>query len=72
MTAATALLLIKLFGPAALQLGGQAVGNIHQDVLGYQSVLLAQQVTQQEYYRATAAYWNAQRRCCCKTTHRHR
>jgi hypothetical protein len=64
MTAATALLLIKLFGPAALQLGGQVAGNVHQDILGQQAVQVA-------YYQATAAYWNAQRRCCCvKRRHR--
>lgn len=58
MSVATALLLAKLLGPAALQLGGQAVGNLHQDVMGYQAVQVA-------YYQATTAYWNAQRRCCC-------
>ena len=66
MTLATFLMLCKLACPAVLQLGGQVAGNIHQDVVGYQAILLAQQITQQEYYKATAAYWNAQRRCCGK------
>ncbi len=60
MTLATFLVLCKLACGPALQLAGQAAGNVHQDVIGYQAVQIA-------YYQATAAYWNAQRRpCCCK------
>ena len=58
----TVILLCKLgVCSAALHLGGQVVGNVHADIAGYQAILLAQQVTQQEYYRALTAYWNAQR-----------
>lgn len=45
---------------AALQLAGQAAGNIHQDVTGYQLVLVQQQITQQEYYKTLRAYYQLQ------------
>ena len=55
----TILLLCKVgVCTAALQLGGQVIGNVHQDIVGAQAAQVA-------YYQATAAYWNAQRRCCC-------
>lgn len=61
MDPATIAILIKL-APYILQGAGVVVGNVHQDVLGYQSVLIAQQVTQQEYYRTLRAYYQMQGR----------
>lgn len=68
MSAAAIALLIQL-APGLLQAGGAIAGNIHQDVVGYQQILLAQQITQQEYYKTLRVYYltHSQRRCVCKT-----
>ena len=59
MSAAAIAMLIQL-APALVQGAGAIGANVHQDIIGAQSVQIA-------YYQATAAYWNAQRRpCCCK------
>lgn len=58
MSAAAIALLIQL-APGVLQAGVPIVQ-------GFQTQIIMQQQVQIAYYQATAAYWNAQRRCCCK------
>jgi hypothetical protein len=45
-----------------LQLGGSVGPSLIQ---GGAAVIVGQQQVQVAYYNAVAAYWNAQRRCCC-------
>lgn len=52
-----------------LQLGTAVAPPLIQ---GGATVIAGQQQVQIAYYQATAAYWNAQRRCCCKIKKRSR